>query len=300
MASPQQVQHHFTEDLGLIIDLEWDPIKNQQLGQSFSQPEEEQPPNNDSPPSNIEAGAAIRSGSYLAICPTTIQSLAPGQTLFVWQAQFHPGIGRRFKIAILTIRFSLPQSPITSPVSSESLKVTSHAPRKAFGSTTEVSQTFTWSIEIPISAGVGATNIGVTPQFNSETFKRVEHAFTIVGTARGSPQKRSCVWSLEENSSSQRGLPSEVQFALLVEHTGPVSYEVDIRGQTAGGIYPPHWLKAKSDAKERRKVIDPSRYGDRLREYNIPHAEKVEQLLEKWTGEVEGALVTFTQPTVRA
>jgi hypothetical protein len=74
---------------------EWDPIKNQQLGQIFSRPTEEQHPNDDSPPSNIEAGTPVGSGSYLAICPTTIQSLSSGQTLFVWQAQFHPGIGCR-------------------------------------------------------------------------------------------------------------------------------------------------------------------------------------------------------------
>jgi hypothetical protein len=75
MASPQQDQDHFTEGLGLVIDLEWDPIENQQLGQTSSRPTEEQHPNYDSPPSNVEASTAIGSGSYLAICPTTIQSL---------------------------------------------------------------------------------------------------------------------------------------------------------------------------------------------------------------------------------
>lgn len=300
MASPQQDQDHITEELGLVIDLEWDPIKNQELGQTFSRPTEEQHPNDDSPPSNVEAGSAAGRGSYLAICPTAIQSLGSGQTLFVWQAQFHPGIGRRFKNAIIVIKFSLPQSSDTSSSPLKSPTVTAHAPRKAFGSTTEESKAFTWSLEIPIGGGLGAANIGVTPQVSSETSKTVEHAFTIIGTARGSPQKTTCVWTLEENRSSERGLPSEVQFALLVEHQGPVGYEVDVRGETGGGLYPPHWLRAKSDATERRKVLDPNKYGGKLREYYIPDAEKLQQLLATWTGEVEGALVRFTQPTIRA
>jgi hypothetical protein len=299
MASSQQDQDHVTEGLGLVIELEWDPIKNQQLGQTFSRPTEEQHPNDDSPPSNIEAGAAAGSGSYLAICPTTIQSLGSGQTLFVWQAKFHPGIGRRFKNAIVAIKFSLPQSSDTSSPSLKPPTVTAHAPRKAFGNTTEESKTFTWSLEIPISGGLGVTNVGVTPQVSSEASKKVEHAFTIIGTARGSPQKTTCVWTLEENNSSERGLPSEVQFALLVEHQGSVSYEVDVRGETGGGLYPPHWLRAKSDATERRKVLDPSKYGGKLHEYYIPDAEKLQQLLATWTGEVEGALIRFTQPTIR-
>src|SRR6266516_227672 len=189
MASPQQGQDYVTEVLCLVIELEWDPIKNQQLGQTFSRRKEEQRPNNDSPPSNIEAGTAFGSGSYLAICPTTIQSLGSGQTLFVWQAQFHPGIGRRFKSAIIAIKFSLPQRSDTSSSPLKPPTVTAHAPRKAFGGTTEESKAFTWSLEIPISGGLGAANLGVTPQASSETSRKVEHAFTIVGTARGSPQK---------------------------------------------------------------------------------------------------------------
>jgi len=180
------------------------------------------------------------------------------------------------------------------------LRIEAHAPRKAFGSTTEESKTLTWGLEIPIRRGVGAANIMVTPQASFETYKKVDHAFTIIGTARGSPQKTACVWTLEENSSSQRGLPSEVQFALVVEHRGTITYEVDVRGETCGGLYPPHWLRAKSDAKERRKVLDPSKYSGKLREYPIPDAEKLQQLLATWTGEVEGALVRFQQPTIRA
>jgi hypothetical protein len=300
MASSQQDQDKLAEELGLIINLEWDPIKNQQLGQASSRPTVEQQLDGDGPPSNIETGAAIGSASYLAICPTTIQSLDSGRTLLVFQVQFHPSIGRRFKNAIVNIKFSLPQSSGTSSAPLMKLRVEAHAPPKAFGSTTEESNTFTWGLEIPISGGIGAANIGMTPKASSETSKKVEHAFTIIGTARGSPQKTACVWTLEENSSSQRGLPSQVQFAVVMEHRGAIIYEVDVRGETAGGLYPPHWLRAKSDAKERRKVLDPSKYEGKLREYPIPDAGKLQELLTTWTGEVEGALVMFKQPTVRA
>lgn len=300
MATSQQDQDSVAEELGLVIELEWDPIKNQQLGKASSRLIEEQELDDDSPLLNIEAGATFGSGSYLAICPTTIQPLDSGKTLLVFQVQFHPSIGRRFKNAITNIKFSHPQSSDASSSPSKHLRVEAHAPRKAFGSTTEESKTFTWGLEIPISGGVGAANIGVTPQASSKTSKKAEHAFTIIGTARGSPQKTACVWTLEENSSSQRGLPSEVQFAVVVEHRGAVIYEVDIRGETGGGLYPPHWLRAKSDAKARRKVLDPSKYGGKLREYSLPDAEKLQHLLATWTGEVEGALVRFTQPTIRA
>ena len=94
-------------------------------------------------------------------------------------------------------------------------------------------------------------------------------------------------------------MPPEVQFALQVEHQDPISYEVDVRGETGGGLYPPHWLRAKSDATERRKVLDPSKYGGKLHEYCTPDAEKLQQLLATWTREVEGALARFTQPTIR-
>lgn len=299
MTSSHQDQDNFVEELGLIIDLEWDPIKSQQLGQAFSRPTEEQQLD-DSPPSNIEAGGAAGSGSYLAICPTTIQSLGYGQTFLVFQVQFHPAIGRRFKNAIVNIKFSLPQSSDILSPPLQQLRIEAHAPRKAFGSTTEESKTFAWGLEIPFSGGVGAASIGVTPQASSETSKKVEHAFTIIGTARGSPNKTACVWTLEENSSSQSGLPSEVQFALVVEHQGAIIYEIDVRGETGGGLYPPYWLRAKSDAKERRKALDPSKYRGKLREYPIPDAEKLQELLVTWTGEVDGALVRFKQPTVRA
>jgi hypothetical protein len=299
MASPQQGQDNFVEELGLVIDLEWDPIKNQQLGQTFSRPTEEQHPDTEIAPSNIEAGGTFRSGSYLAICPTTLQLLHSGQTLLVWQTQFHPGIGRRFKNAIITLKFSLPETSGTSLSPLKPLRITAHAPRKAFGSMTEESKTFTWSLAIPISGQIGAASIGVTPQASSETSKKVEHAFTITGTARGSPQKTSCVWTLEENSSSERGLPSELQLALLVEPQGAVAYEVDVRGETGGGMYPPHWLRAKSDVKGRKRVLDPSKYSGQMREYDVPDEEKLQHLLTTWTGEVEGALVRFTQPAVR-
>jgi hypothetical protein len=147
----QQSQNNIVEELSFVIDLEWDPIKNQQLGQASSRPTEEQQLDDDGPLSNIEAGAAAGSGSYLAICPTTIQSLNFGQTLLVFQVQFHPSIGRRFKNAIVNIKFSLPQSSETSSSPLRQLRVEAHAPRKAFGGTTEESKTFLWGLKIPIS-----------------------------------------------------------------------------------------------------------------------------------------------------
>lgn len=73
------------------------------------------------------------------------------------------------------------------------------------------------------------------------------------------PKKNSLCLDFRGEQLIPDGATSEVQFALVVEHRGAFINEVDIRGETAGGLYPPHWLRAKSDAKERRMVLDPSK-----------------------------------------
>lgn len=57
---------------------------------------------------------------------------------------------------------------------------------------------------------------GITPSASLEIAKYVEHTFTIRGTARGVPQMTNHVWTIEGDSSSRRGIPSEIQ-SLVVQ-----------------------------------------------------------------------------------
>src|SRR5262245_37231803 len=126
-----------SNDLEFVIELEYDPIKNNQLGQAPSKPSRAEHGDPEEPSvENLQTGSETGGRSYLSIIPTTIQQIVPGQTLFVWHAYFHPGLGRRFESVVITCKFSLPpvnssgQQPTTP---SSPLKIIAHAPRKAFG-----------------------------------------------------------------------------------------------------------------------------------------------------------------------
>lgn len=145
--------------------------------------------------------------------------------------------------------------------------------------------------------------MGVTPSTKRETQKKVEHAFTITGSSRGSPAKHTCVWTVEENESTERGIPSELQLAAVLQHMGPVMMEIDISGWTAGGYLPTHHLRPRTDAIGRKKVIDTTMFEDLLLEYDFDEANPLEgckKLLEKWTGKVDGAVLEFDQQLAQA
>jgi hypothetical protein len=58
--------------------------------------------------------------------------------------------------------------------------------------------------------------------------------------------------------------------------------------------------RAKSASKARRKELDPGYYVGKLREYDLSDEGKLKSLFDKWTGEVDCAMVRFAQLTVRA
>lgn len=153
---------------------------------------------------------------------------------------------------------------------------------------------------MPLSINAGVARVGIKPSFSQEASNEVEHAFTITGTARGVPQKTTCVWTIEENSASECGIPSEIRLATLLQHASPVLCDVNVSARTSGGLLPLHYLRAKTRPEERRKEIDPSKYAGTLFEYDLKEGIKeCEKLLETWTGEVENAVLRFAQPVVR-
>lgn len=88
------------EDLGFLIELKYDPVKNQELGAVFSK-EESSTPITLEDVTNLQAGSETSGRSYLSIIPTTVQIVKPNHTLFVWHAAFHPGTGRRFTTVVI-------------------------------------------------------------------------------------------------------------------------------------------------------------------------------------------------------
>jgi hypothetical protein len=109
---------------------------------------------------------------------------------------------------------------------------------------------------------------------------------------------------VEENSSTERGIPSELQVAALIQYTGgPLMMEIDITGRTAGGFLPSHDLRPKTTAMGRKKIVDPSKFKELLYEFDLGHGDPVaasRQLLNGWTGRVEGAVLEFDQTVARA
>lgn len=256
--------------------------------------------------SNLEAGSDSVKRSYLSIIPTTIQIIDAKTTLFVWHATFHPAIGRRFSSVIVSCKFG--SAPWTSrslkptALLSSSVEVKAYAPHKSYGASTKEQKKIVWGLELPVTVPAGPVSLGVTPSTNHETSKEVEHAFTITGSARGSPRRNTLVWTLQENGSTERGIPSEIQLAALVQHSGPVQIDIDIEGRTAGGFLPWRSLRPKTDAMGRRKVIDPKVYVGMLEEMDFGDRglKGAAEMLEKWTGQVSGAVLEFDQKVISA
>lgn len=250
--------------------------------------------------SNLEAGSDSAKRSYLSIIPTTIQAVTENTTLFVWHANFHPAIGRRFSSVRVACKFS--SAPSTSRAAQAGAEIKVFAPHKSYGASSKEQKKITWGLELPLTVPTGPISVGVTPSGSRETSKEVEHAFTIEGSARGSPLPSSCVWTVQENASTERGIPSELQLAAMVKHNGTVQFDVDIEGITAGGYLLSHHLRPKTDAMGRRKVIDPAKYAGLLQEFDFGGKGPVgcAKLLEAWTGRVQGAVLEFDQPVMRA
>jgi len=229
--------------------------------------------------------------------PFAIQIIDDKTTLFVWHTTLHPAVGRRFSSVKVSCKFG---KPVAISKTSQP-QVQAYAPHKAFGATTREQKTITWGLELPLTVPAGPVGIGVTPSGSRQVQKEIEHAFIIVGSARGTPYRDTCVWTVEENDSTERGVPSELRLAALVQHSGPVQVDIDIIGKTAGGYFPPHHLRPKTDASGRRKIIDPAKYKGQLHEFDFEEKRKDSclKMLEQWTGQVSGAVLEFDQVVVR-
>ncbi|KID80944.1 hypothetical protein MGU_11652 [Metarhizium guizhouense ARSEF 977] len=281
------------------IDLEVDALKSHELGSLLSKPVVME-----DGVTNLEAGDVEEAGSYLSVRLTTIQTIDHNHSLFVWHTIYHPGLGRRFQSAVLVVKLTqkLPNSESTvnpTAVAEPNVSIQEYAPRKAFGGTTKESKTIRWGLELPLTVPAGPVEIGAKPSVERESAVEIEHAFVIQGSARGLPQRNTCVWTLEENKDAKRGVPSEVGLAILIKHSLPLVCEVSASGWSTGGLKPPQHLKTKTPREARKLEIDPSDYKGKLTEFPLGQDIcQCRELLHQWTGKVEGAMLEFDQAVI--
>jgi hypothetical protein len=284
-------------ELRFRVELEDDPIKNAELGSSFSKHDgattSKSLPLDRKDGSTIEHYEASNSAGYLDFEITSAQPLEDGNALLVLHVAFHPCIGWTFANATITWRFwGIETDGTPSP------RVVAHAPRKSYGAVTTERKRLVWGLELPLKV-FGPVDAGTKPSVNYETEREAEHSMTITGTPRGTPFKTYVVWTLEQNQSVGAGLPSEVQLATVVEHHGLIKCTVDVKARLSAGLKPGRYLRSKSGASGASAIyLDPAKLQGRLQEFKIGWGteETYNKLLADWTGEVDGAVVMFDQP----
>jgi hypothetical protein len=229
------------------------------------------------------------SDSFLSAILSTIQPLDEHRSLLVLSIACHPAPGRRFKNSTITWRFApSPTMEQTSP------KIIALAPQHSVGGWTEEQTTLIWKLKAKAGGGVIGASAGLDPSVEKETQKAVLHAMTIMGSVR--PNERA-FWTIEENKSSERGIPSHFQLAVVLDHGGiPFLTELGVKAELGGGLWNTH-IQAKK-GQNLSKVIDVNTWkcGEVVWE---PHEAGWRKFIAEMTGEVSGAVVEFTQSIVR-
>jgi hypothetical protein len=237
------------------------------------------------------------SDSFLSAVLSTIQPLDEHKSLLILTVICHPAPGRRFKNCTMTWKFSS-----TTPLSTESLfpissppKLIAIAPQHSIGGWTEEQTRLLWGLTVNAGAGVVGASAGVEPSLERETSKAVMHAMAIQGSIR--PNCRAC-WTVEENKSSERGIPSHFRLAVVLDHSGdPFVMELDAKAELGGSLFHPY-MQAKKGRNDLRKVIDVHTWkcGEVAWE---PSEAGWKAFMAGMTGEVPGTVVQFEQSIVR-
>jgi hypothetical protein len=250
--------------------------------------------------------------SYVSATLSTIQPLDGNRSLLILAITCHPAPERRFVHATIDWQFHPAPSPTPTPSPSSILgpspnhsssppsvpasprrflpKIVDFGPHRSVGGISEEETRTVGTIAFPVKATFGPASIGIEPSLEKETKKVVKHAMSIMGSPR--PGRRA-YWTVEENKSSKGGIPSHLQLAVVVEHSGPFKMELKFKGKLGGGFpWPDLSVKAK------KKLIDVGawRYGEIGLE---PGDEAWKVFLSEMTGEVPGMMRDFRQNIVR-
>lgn len=140
-------------------------------------------------------------------------------------------------------------------------------------------------------------SVGVEPSAEKETQKAVMHAMTILGSIRSGGGRGT--WTIEENKSSERGIPSHFQLAVVVGHSGPFVNELDVKAELGGGLWPTY-LQAKKGAGGNglKRTIDVETWKCGEVQWE-PGEAGWKKFVTEMTGEVPGVMLEFGQKIVR-
>jgi hypothetical protein len=234
--------------------------------------------------------------SFLSAVLSTIQPLDEHRSLLVLRVTCHPAPGRRFKNSTITWRFA-PAAPSSTEQPSPifSTKLVALAPQHSVGGWTEEQTTLIWGLKVKAGGGFVGGSAGVDPSVEKETQKAVLHAMTILGSIRSNG--RAC-WTVEENKSSERGIPTHFQLAVVLDHGGvPFVTELEVKAELGGGLWPHNFVQGKK-GQDLRKVIDVNTWKCGEVEWESGEAGW-KKFMAGMTGEVSGAIVEFEQSIVR-
>jgi len=247
------------------------------------------------------------SDSYLSAAFSTIQPLDEHRSLLILNITCHPAPRRRFVNARVTWRISSStvhsnSIPSPSPGSKSQLpvnppKLAVIAPQHSVGGWTEEQTRLMWGLSLPVEVGFGGASIGIEPSREKETEKAVMHAMTIIGTIRDAGKRG--FWTIEENKSSERGIPSHFQLAAVVDHYGPFATELDVKAELGGGLWPTY-IQAKKgrNGTSLKRMIDVDTW--KCGEIELEPGEVGwRKFLAGMTGEVSGVMLEFGQAIVR-
>ncbi|KAF5374610.1 hypothetical protein D9615_008955 [Tricholomella constricta] len=242
------------------------------------------------------------SNSYLSATLSTIQPLDDRRSLLTLIIACHPAPGRRFVNATITWRISSPPTPPAhgpaKPTGhTPAPKIVALAPQHSVGGWTEEQTKLIWGLSVPLEVGFAGASVGITPSREKETQKAVMHAMTIIGTVRSGGARAT--WTVEENKSSQRGIPSHFQLAVVVDHSGPFVSDMDVKAELGGGLWPT-FLQAKKgrggNGLQRVINVDTWKCGEVVWE---PGELGWKKYVAGMTGEVSGIMLEFGQAVVR-
>ncbi|GLB33610.1 hypothetical protein LshimejAT787_0104940 [Lyophyllum shimeji] len=238
--------------------------------------------------------------SYLSATLSTIQPVGDRKSLLTLDIACHPAPGRRFVNATIIWQISSPPpstSPTKSPVVASSPKVITLAPQHSVGGWTEEQTKLIWGLNVAVGPGIPGASVNVEPSVGKETQKAVMHAMTILGTVRSGGTRAH--WTVEENKSSRRGIPSHFQLAIVVEHSGLFASSLDVKAELGGGLWPT-FIQAKKgrNGDPLRRVIDVEHWkcGEVRWE---PGEQGWKKYVAGLTGEIPDVVVEFSQAVVR-
>lgn len=241
------------------------------------------------------------SNSYISAALSTVQPLEKSRSLLVLIITCHPAPGRRFESATITWRITPPVTPPSTPSAKQSPpqhipKIFALAPQHSVGGWTEEQTKLIWGVSLSAQVGAAGGSVGLDPSVTKETDKAVMHAMTIMGSNRSGGTRAT--WTVEENKSSQRGIPSHFQLAIVIDHHGPFVMELDIKALLGGRVWSTYvHAKKGSGSNGLKRIIDVEAWkcGDAVE----PGEVGWKKYMAAMNGEVPGIMQEFEQKVVR-